>query len=100
MYTTSGIPEVQTSIPRSKNQHSHARTKLSQDGIRGSGEIWVHVRRTAKGGATFEHTSAPLHTTPRSLFFARGAGGLWGYFARKKVLGGEMGAKSLFIAHC
>ena len=51
------------------------------------------VRRTAKGGATFEYTSDPLHTTPRSLFFAQGAVVLWGYFAHVKKFGGEMGSR-------
>lgn len=56
-----------------------------------TGGWYAPVRRIANGGTTFERTSHPLHTTPRSLFHARGAGVLWGYFAcknaHKKVLG-------------
>lgn len=54
----------------------------------------------ANGGTTFKRTSDPLHTTPRPLFYVQGAGVLWGYFAHVKKFGGEMGAKSLFIAPC
>lgn len=79
----------QARVPRSKNSHSHARSITARGWD--TGGWYAPVRRTNKGGATFERTSDPLHTTPRSLFHARGAGVLWGYFAcknaHKKVLG-------------
>lgn len=90
-YPPAAAPRL--SSPRTTKQKlTLTRTKYHSKGM-GYRGWYAPVRRTSKGGATFERTSAPLHTTPRSLFHARGAGVLWGYFACKNAPGKVLGVK-------
>nr|DAP88231.1 MAG TPA: hypothetical protein [Caudoviricetes sp.] len=51
------------------------------------------INITRIGGGDFKGRGDPLHTTPRSLFFARVLKVLWGLWRGLKRFGGQSGVK-------